>query len=100
MALAAGAPGASQVVTGILGFLVVAAMALALVFLLRSMNKQLGKVVSGPDWRRRGAGTGQPGAGQARADGIRPDSGGPDSGAPDSGGPGGAAPDGPGSAAV
>jgi hypothetical protein len=44
-------PASSQVVTGILGFLVVAGMALALVLLLFSMNKQLRKVVSGPRWR-------------------------------------------------
>ena len=37
-------PAASQVVPGVLGFLVVAAMAVALFFLLRSMNKQLHKV--------------------------------------------------------
>ena len=41
-------PTASQVVPGILGFLVVAAMALALFFLLRSMNKQLNKVAREP----------------------------------------------------
>jgi hypothetical protein len=35
---------ASQVEPGVLGFLVVAAMALALFFLIRSMNKQLAKV--------------------------------------------------------
>jgi len=39
------------VVPGILGFLVVAAMALALFFLLRSMNKQLNKVAREPRWR-------------------------------------------------
>ena len=44
-------PAASQVVPGILGFLVVAAMALALFFLLRSMNKQLNKVAREPRWR-------------------------------------------------
>jgi len=38
-------------VPGILGFLVVAAMALALFFLLRSMNKQLNKVAREPRWR-------------------------------------------------
>jgi hypothetical protein len=42
---------ASQVVPGILGFLVVAGMAVALFFLLRSMDKQLRKVVPGPRWR-------------------------------------------------
>ena len=44
-------PAASQVVPGILGFLVVAGMALALFFLLRSMNKQLKKVAREPRWR-------------------------------------------------
>ena len=38
-------------VPGILGFLVVAGMALALFFLLRSMNKQLNKVAREPRWR-------------------------------------------------
>lgn len=45
------APASGQVVTGILGFLVVAGMAVALFFLLRSMNKQLRKVARGPRWR-------------------------------------------------
>jgi hypothetical protein len=49
--LAAAAPAANNVVTGVLAFLVVAAMAIALVFLLRSMNKQLRKVAPGPKWR-------------------------------------------------
>ena len=44
-------PAASQVVPGILGFLVVAGMGLALFFLLRSMNKQLNKVAREPRWR-------------------------------------------------
>ena len=44
-------PAASQVVPGILGFLVVAGMGLALFFLLRSMNKQLKKVAREPRWR-------------------------------------------------
>jgi hypothetical protein len=44
-------PAASQVVPGILGFLVVAGMALVLYFLLRSLNKQLRKVVPDPRWR-------------------------------------------------
>jgi hypothetical protein len=51
MVLASGAPAASQVVPGILGFLVVAGMGLILFFLLRSMNKQLRKVVPDPAWR-------------------------------------------------
>jgi hypothetical protein len=44
-------PVASQVVPGVLGFLVVAGMGLLLYFLLRSMNKQLRKVVPDPRWR-------------------------------------------------
>ena len=52
MDLASGAPAASQVVPGILGFLVVAGMGLVLYFLLRSMNKQLRKVVPDPAWRK------------------------------------------------
>ena len=46
------APSAGQVVPGVLGFLVVAAMGLALFFLLRSLNKQLRKVVSDPGWQQ------------------------------------------------
>ena len=45
------ASAASQAVPGVLGFLVVAAMAVALYFLLRSMNKHLRKVVREPRWR-------------------------------------------------
>ena len=48
----ASSPAASQVVPGILGFLVVAGMGLLLYFLLRSMNKQLRKVVPDPQWRK------------------------------------------------
>ena len=48
----ASAPTASQVVPGILGFLVVAGMGVVLFFLLRSMNKQLRKVVPDPAWRK------------------------------------------------
>ena len=44
-------PAASQVVPGVLGFLVVAGMGLVLFFLLRSMNKHLRKVVREPRWR-------------------------------------------------
>jgi hypothetical protein len=50
----AAAPAADTVVTGVLGFLVVAGMGLALFFLLRSMNKQLRKVAPGPKWRGQG----------------------------------------------
>lgn len=51
MSVLAASPPADQVVTGVLGFLVVAGMGLALFFLLRSMNKQLRKVAAGPRWR-------------------------------------------------
>lgn len=44
-------PAASQVVPGVLGFLVVAGMGLLLYLLLRSMNKQLRKVVPDPRWK-------------------------------------------------
>jgi hypothetical protein len=54
--LASSSAPASQVVTGVLGFLVVAGMGLALFFLLRSLNKQLRKVVSGPRWREEARG--------------------------------------------
>jgi hypothetical protein len=47
----ASSPASSQVVPGILGFLVVAGMGILLYFLLRSMNKQLRKVVPGPQWK-------------------------------------------------
>ena len=49
-------PAASQVVPGVLGFLVVAAMGLALFFLLRSMNKHLRKVMREPGWREEAEG--------------------------------------------
>ena len=52
MILASAAPAASQVVPGVLGFLVVAGMGVILFFLLRSMNKQLRKVVPDPAWRK------------------------------------------------
>jgi hypothetical protein len=60
-------PAASQVVPGVLGFLVVAAMGLVLFFLLRSMNKHLRKVVSQPRWREDAEGQ-EPG-GQEPGDG-------------------------------
>ncbi|HEY3034294.1 MAG TPA: hypothetical protein VGJ54_06525 [Streptosporangiaceae bacterium] len=55
------AASASAVVPGVLGFLIVAGMGVALFFLLRSMNKQLRKVVPGPKWRENGQGQ-EPGA--------------------------------------
>jgi hypothetical protein len=47
-AVAASSSASSEVAPGVLGFLVVAAMAVALVFLLRSMNKQLRKITPDP----------------------------------------------------
>ena len=49
-------PAAGQVVTGVLGFLVVAGMGVALFFLLRSMNKHLRKVWREPSWREEAGG--------------------------------------------
>jgi hypothetical protein len=43
-AAAASSPATGNVTPGVLGFLVVAAMGVALVFLLRSMNKQFRKI--------------------------------------------------------
>jgi hypothetical protein len=44
LAAAAASSSANDVEPGVLGFLVVAAMGVALVFLLRSMNKQFRKI--------------------------------------------------------
>jgi hypothetical protein len=43
-AVAASSPSSNDVAPGVLGFLVVAAIGTVLVFLLRSMNKQLRKI--------------------------------------------------------
>lgn len=73
----AAVPAANQVVPGVLGFLVVAALGVALFFLLRSMNKQLRKVSGGPPWQDRGereaggADSGEP-AGGAQGDQAPP----------------------------
>ena len=48
-AAAASSSASSDVEPGVLGFLVVAAMGVALVFLLRSMNKQFRKIGPPPD---------------------------------------------------
>jgi len=74
----AAAPASGTVVTGVLGFLVVAALGVALFFLLRSMNKQLRKVMPPePKWRANTPGP---------AGGL-PASGSPASGSPPSGSP-------------
>jgi hypothetical protein len=64
-AVAAGSVSSNIVVPGVLGFLVVAGMGVALFFLLRSMNKQLRKVAPPPP--PRSAKTGSARAGSARA---------------------------------
>jgi hypothetical protein len=46
-AAAAATPASDNVTPGVLGFLVVAAMGVALVFLLKSMNKQFRKITPG-----------------------------------------------------
>jgi hypothetical protein len=48
LAAAAASSSANDVEPGVLGFLVVAAMGVALVFLLRSMNKQFRKITPEP----------------------------------------------------
>jgi len=47
-AVAASAPNPDDIGAGLAGFLVVAAMAVALVFLVRSMNKQFRKITPQP----------------------------------------------------
>jgi hypothetical protein len=70
---ASSTPAADQVVTGVLGFLVVAGMGVVLFFLLRSMNKHLRKVVREPNWREEAGGQEpggpEPGAGGDGGDG-------------------------------
>jgi hypothetical protein len=48
-AVAASSSNSNDVEPGVLGFLVVAAIGVVLVFLLRSMNKQIRKVTPNPD---------------------------------------------------
>ena len=73
-------PAAGQVVTGVLGFLVVAGMGVALFFLLRSMNKHLRNVARQPRWRDEAGGPQggtEPGTGEDDGDGpqgqVEPD---------------------------
>ncbi len=47
-AVAASSSATDNITPGVLGFLVVAAMGVALVFLLRSMNKQFHKITPAP----------------------------------------------------
>ena len=69
---ASSTPAAGQVVTGVLGFLVVAGMGVVLFFLLRSMNKHLRKVVREPRWREE-AGDPPGGGGDGPQDQPEPD---------------------------
>ena len=68
-AAAASSTASNDVEPGVLGFLVVAAMGVALVFLLRSMNKQFRKITPDPDAPdgEQAAGGEQPGGDQAKA---------------------------------
>ncbi len=49
LAAVAASSSSNDVEPGVLGFLVVAAMGVALVFLLKSMNKQFRKITPAPD---------------------------------------------------
>ena len=70
-AVAASSSASNDVTPGVLGFLVVAAMGVALVFLLRSMNKQFRKIApkeqaTGSEGFE-GAAAGQPGQNETSA---------------------------------
>ncbi len=59
-AVAASSSSTSDIEPGVLGFLVVAAIGVALVFLLRSMNKQFRKITPDPEAPEGGQGEQQP----------------------------------------
>jgi hypothetical protein len=61
-AVAASSSASDDVAPGVLGFLVIAAMGVALVFLLRSMNKQFRKIT--PDPKPTGSPAQKPPSGQ------------------------------------
>jgi hypothetical protein len=65
-AVAASSPSSDDVTPGVLGFLVVAAMGVALVFLLRSMNKQFRKIAPKADGATGSKGA-KPGQGETSA---------------------------------
>jgi hypothetical protein len=67
---AASSSSASNVTPGVLGFLVVAAMGVALVFLLRSMNKQFRKIT--PEAETAGSQGAEVADGTDVVDGTRP----------------------------
>ena len=60
-AVAASSPPSDDVTPGVLGFLVFAAMAVALVFLLKSMNKQFRKITPKDETAVPGAAGSKPG---------------------------------------
>ena len=66
--LAAAAPASDNVTPGLLGFLVFAVMAVALVFLLKSMNKQFRKITP----KAEGTATATPPPGSKTAPGEPP----------------------------
>ena len=67
-AVAASSSASNDVTPGVLGFLVVAAMGVALVFLLKSMNKQFRKIEPKPEGT-----TGLKGAKPAQSEAAAPD---------------------------
>ena len=67
-ALAAPSSSTDNVAPGVLGFLIIAAMGVALVFLLKSMNKQFRKIAPEPE-----AGDGAGAAEEAKAPAQRPE---------------------------
>ena len=81
-------PAAGQVVTGVLGFLVVAGMGVALFFLLRSMNKHLRKVMREPRWRDESGGQEREGPEREGPEREGPEREGPEPGGGEGGGDG------------
>ncbi len=71
-AAAASSTASNDVEPGVLGFLVVAGIAVALVFLLRSMNKQFRKIAPPPEADQGGDG-GETDAEQAKAPAQTPE---------------------------
>ena len=67
-ALAASSSSTNDVAPGVLAFLIIAAMGVALVFLLRSMNKQFRKITPAP-----GPPAGDGAAEEAKAPAQRPE---------------------------
>ena len=65
-AVAASQPASDDVTPGVLGFLVVAVMGVALVFLFKSMNKQFRKIAPKPEGATRAEGS-KPGRNEASA---------------------------------